>query len=728
MATAAPTRTRVTRPSFWATTSPQRAFADLLGRRWAQGWVPFLALVAVTLWALASDPDFLVSSNLRDVMLDAAISGFLVLALALTVIAGGVDISGAGTYALSSVVVLLLVQQHGVPVWAGLLVGIGIGALVGAFNGVLIVYVGMRPLLTTLVVLVVLRSVVTLLSQSTTRSLDVTLIDDPIWTFIGAGAVMGLPVPAVLLLAVCLLLHVLQTRSRLGSHVVATGASARSASEVGIGVRTVKFGTYVLGGALAGVAGVFVAVRFEAISDQIGVGQEFAILATLLLAGVSLSGGVGSIPRLLLATVALAILSKTLINLGVVSNAYQVVIATLLILAVALDAKFTKYKGRAIEKLSVAPATVRMTGELPDFDVDSGSFWAVNRRLSAATPIGLNQVEGPEDCALDEQGRLYCGDRRGWVWQFSGPDHSEGRVFARPGGGPLGMVFDTDGNLVLCSSGRGLVSIAPDGSARTLTDRTRRSRWSIADDRRLRLVDDVDITPDGRIWFTEATKRFKQEEWMFDVFESRPNGRLLCYDPRTDKTTTVLDNLYFPNGVCSTHEGDALLIASTSRAMIYRYFHSGERVGELEVFMDGLPGYLDNINRSSDGGYWIGFVGVRNPAFDLAMRDVGFKRRMVRQMPVDEWMFPNFNQGFLVKISGDGELVDCLWDQEMTEHSMVTSMRELGDHLYIGGLTNNRVGRIQIEPGPPCPCGQRPCRDRAPDAATLPATHAAGRA
>jgi ribose transport system permease protein len=712
METSTANRARADRPGLWAITSPQRAFADLLGRRWTQGWVPFVALVAVILWALSSDPDFLASSNVNDVVLDAAITGFLVLALALTVIVGGVDISGAGTYALTSVVVLLLVQQHGVPVIVGILAGIVLGALIGALNGFLIVFIGMRPLLTTLVVLVVLRSIVTLLTQSATRSLDVQLIDDPLWTFIGAGKVALLPVPTFLLLIVCVVLHVLQTRSRIGSHVVATGASARSASEVGIAVRRVKFGCYVLGGALAGTAGVFVAVRFEAISDQIGMGQEFAILATLLLAGVSLAGGVGSIPRVLLATLALAILSKTLINLGVASNAYGVVIAVLLVLAVTLDAKFTKYKGRAIEKLSVAPATVHLSGDLPDFDAGSGTFWAVNRRLSDATAIGLGQVEGPEDCVLDQQGRLYCGDRRGWVWQFSGPDHADARIFSRPGGGPLGMVFDQGGNLIVCASGRGLVSIAPDGSARTLTDRTRRSRLSIADDRRLRLVDDVDITPDGRIWFTEATKRFKQSEWMFDVFESRPNGRLLCYDPRTEKTVTVLDNLYFPNGVCSTHEGDALLIASTSRAMVYRYFHSGDRAGQLEVFMDGLPGYLDNINRSSDGGYWIGFVGVRNPAFDLAMSDVAFKRRMVRQMPVDEWMFPNFNQGFLVKISGSGALVDCLWDQDMTEHSMVTSMREYGDHLFIGGLTNNRVGRIRIESGPACPCGQLPCATR----------------
>ncbi|TFC80531.1 ABC transporter permease [Cryobacterium sp. TMS1-20-1] len=682
--------------------------ADLLGRKWMQGWVPVVTLLVALVWALIVDPYLLNAQNINDIGFDLAITGFLGLGLALTVLAGGIDISVVGTYALSSVVSLVLAQQGILSPPLALVAALVVGAAIGAVNGFLVVGLGMRPLLTTLVVLVSLRSVLTIVSDSANRSLETRAIDDPTWAFFEAGTVVGLKVPVLLFLVVALVLHLVQTRTRLGSHFVATGASERASREAGIATKRVKFTSYLVAGLLASIAGIFFAARVGAVSDQIGGGQEFALLATLLLAGVSLAGGVGTVPRLLVATLAVAVLGRTLINQGADANIYGVLIALLLLAAVTIDAKFLKHRGRVLEKLEVAPTAVELSGALPDFDVGSGSFWALNDKLASAGRIGLGVVEGPEDCAVDREGRVYCGDRRGWVWRFSGVDYEHAELFSRPGGGPLGLVFDLEGNLILCSAGRGLVSIDPAGIATTLTDRTRRSLFSIVDDRRLRLVDDLDVSPDGRIWFSEATKRFDQEKWMFDTLESRPNGRLLCYDPATKKTTTVLKELFFPNGVCSTHEGDSVLVVSTSRANVKRYYHSGPKRGQLEMFIDGLPGYPDNINRASDGGYWIGFVGVRNPAFDLAMKDVGFKRRMVHELPVDDWMFPNFNQGCLVKLSSTGELVECFWDKGMTEHSMVTSMREFDGRLFIGGLTNNRVGYIPVPTGT-CDCGQTPC-------------------
>ena len=73
-----------------------------------------------------------------------------------------------------------------------------------------------------------------------------------------------------------------------------------------------------------------------------------------------------------------------------------------------------------------------------------------------------------------------------------------------------------------------------------LTDETNRSWFSVIDDSRLRLADDLDIAPDGRIFFSEATIRYEMHEWPVDCLESRGNGRIICFDPNTGTTRTVL--------------------------------------------------------------------------------------------------------------------------------------------------------------------------------------------
>ena len=84
--------------------------------------------------------------------------------------------------------------------------------------------------------------------------------------------------------------------------------------------------------------------------------------------------------------------------------------------------------------------------------------------------------------------------------------------------------------------------------------------------------------------------------------------------------------------------------------------------------MDNLPGYPDNINLASDGNYWLALVGMRSPALDLAWRMPGFRTRMAKRLPVDEWLFPNINTGCVVKFNEKGEILDSLWDLKGVNH------------------------------------------------------------
>ena len=158
---------------------------------------------------------------------------------------------------------------------------------------------------------------------------------------------------------------------------------------------------------------------------------------------------------------------------------------------------------------------------------------------------------------------------------------------------------------------------------------------SVYDATSIRIADDLDIVPDGRIFFSEATVRYETHDWPVDALESRGNGRLICFDPRDRTTRTVIRNLVFPNGVVTAHDGQSILIASTTMFRVDRLWISGPKQGQFEPVLENLPGAPDNINRASDGNYWLSFVGMRTPFSDLVLRHPQFRLRMTKQLPMD---------------------------------------------------------------------------------------------
>ncbi len=117
----------------------------------------------------------------------------------------------------------------------------------------------------------------------------------------------------------------------------------------------------------------------------------------------------------------------------------------------------------------------------------------------------------------------------------------------------------------------------------------------------------------------------------------------------------------------------------------------------MERVVENLPGYPDNINRASDGTYWMALLGMRSPALDLALRMPGFRKRMAQEIAEDEWLFPNINTGCVLRFTEAGEVLESLWDSSGVNHQMVTSMREHRGSLYLGGLLNDRIGRYRLK-------------------------------
>ena len=148
-------------------------------------------------------------------------------------------------------------------------------------------------------------------------------------------------------------------------------------------------------------------------------------------------------------------------------------------------------------------------------------------------------------------------------------------------------------------------------------------------------------------------------------------------------------------------DGQSFLFAETWGCRVSRYWFDGPQKGRVEVVIADLPGYPDNINRASDGTFWLAMIGMRTPAFDLAQRMPGFRRRMAMQVARDQWVFPNLNTGGVIKFDLKGRVLQSLWDGEGNRHPQVTSMREHKGWLYLGGIFNNRIGRIRLPDADP---------------------------
>ncbi|AYC33681.1 SMP-30/gluconolactonase/LRE family protein [Pseudomonas cavernae] len=320
-----------------------------------------------------------------------------------------------------------------------------------------------------------------------------------------------------------------------------------------------------------------------------------------------------------------------------------------------------------------APKAPAMTGVLEPNDT-----------LMKAELLAQGQIHGPEDSAVDGQGRIYAGLHDGKIVRL-GSDGSP-QTFADTGGRPLGMDFDAAGQLIVADAYKGLLRIDPQGQIKVLATE--------ADGVPFRFTDDLDIASDGRIYFTDASAKFQQPDYLLDLLEARPHGRLLRYDPATGKTEVLLKDLYFANGVALSAKEDFVLVNETYRYRITRYWLQGAKAGQHEVFIDNLPGLPDNLQGDRAGTFWVALPSPRKADADFLHRHPWLKAQIAK-LPRALWPKPT-RYGLAIAVDEQGQIIRSLHDTSGAHLRMVTSAKPVGDYLYLGSLDNDRLGRLKI--------------------------------
>jgi sugar lactone lactonase YvrE len=293
--------------------------------------------------------------------------------------------------------------------------------------------------------------------------------------------------------------------------------------------------------------------------------------------------------------------------------------------------------------------------------------------------------DAPEDVVADGEGRVVCGVKGGRILRLD-PATGKEEVLGNTGGRPLGLELLADGTIFICDAQRGLLKLDPRTASIEPLVR-------FVGDRPLRFCSNVTAARDGTLWFTESTQRFDFEHYTGAMYEHRPSGRLFRRDP-DGHVETVLEGLFFANGVTLTEDESALIFAETDGYRLSRFWLKGPKRGQRDILADNLPGFPDNLSRSRGGKFWVALVTPRNPLLDRLGTSPGWVRKVL-------WRIPDALQPGIVKtvwamaFDEHGRLLEDVQTQRDDFHG-ATGVAESNGALYMASIYGNALLQVRL--------------------------------
>jgi rhamnose transport system permease protein len=292
-----------------------------------------ILMIAVTLRA----PSFLTVDNFQDILLNISILTIVALAQTMVIITHGIDLSVSSMIGLVAMMVAFVVKQNPeTPVLLSVILGMALGTVLGSFNGLIITYGNVPPIIATLGTLSVYRGLVFFYSQGTwINSFELPAA----FKLLSKGTPLGLPNMVIIALLVAGLVYYFLNYTRTGRDIYAVGSNPEAAQYSGIRKQRIIFLVYLLSGLLSGLAAVLWVSRFESAQTNTALGFELQTVAASVVGGVSIGGGVGTVPGVMLGAFLLGIIQNAL-TLIRISPFWQLAAQGLLILIAVISDKW----------------------------------------------------------------------------------------------------------------------------------------------------------------------------------------------------------------------------------------------------------------------------------------------------------------------------------------------------------------------------------------------------
>ncbi|RVW04261.1 SMP-30/gluconolactonase/LRE family protein [Rhodococcus xishaensis] len=332
---------------------------------------------------------------------------------------------------------------------------------------------------------------------------------------------------------------------------------------------------------------------------------------------------------------------------------------------------------RSVDRTGIEP----VAWQPPPPPPETGLF-GPSRELDGAQLWKLPTGRGPEDVAVDGDGRVITGGEDGRLWRFD----ADGRAteLAHTGGRPLGVEVLDDGRYLVCDSRRGVLRVDESGRVELLAD--------TAVGRPVLACNNSAVGRDGVVYFSDSSSRFTIEDHRLDLLEHSGTGRLLRFDPRTGETDLLADGLQFANGVGLSSDESYVIVAETGSYRIQRVELTGPRAGTASVWADNLPGIPDNVtSQTSDGIFW---VALYSPRMRLLDQVAPYPTLRILTANLPDFVQPDpEHRAWVLGLDGDGRVVHSLRGGKGS-YAPVTGVRETPDWIYLGSLTAGAVARV----------------------------------
>lgn len=300
-----------------------------------------LLVVAGAMCLLSAN--FRTVSNLQTLLLNGAVIAFLALGQTFVLLTGGIDLSTGSNVAMTGVLATVAMRA-GLPWWLAALVAIAAGILLGIINGILIHYVGLPAFIVTFSTFGVAGSIPFIITSANS-----VIVKDPMFAIIGRGGFLGIPMPVVMVFIAAAVFTFLLRRTALGVQIYATGGNAEASRLAGVNIAKTTIFVYAVSGLCGALGGLITSSRIMVGYPSAGSGNElFFSIAAAVVGGVSLFGGIGSMPGAFLGAILIATVSNGMNVLGVQSYWQPLVIGVIILAGVTLDAYRRKLSAKDV--------------------------------------------------------------------------------------------------------------------------------------------------------------------------------------------------------------------------------------------------------------------------------------------------------------------------------------------------------------------------------------------
>lgn len=297
-------------------------------------------------------PAFARPQNLANVFNDTSILTILALGQMAVILTRSIDLSMASNLALTGMIVALTNANFpGIPIPLIFVEAMAIGALLGAFNGVLVWKLGIPAIVVTLGTLTIFRGATFVIAGGTWVNADRM---SPAFIALQRGGFLGLPILSWFAIAAIVAFYVLMTRTAVGRSIYAVGVNPSAAVYAGIDVGRAKFIAFCISGMVAGLCGYLWVSRYVIAATEVANGYELNIIAACVIGGVSIAGGIGSVGGAVLGALFLGIISNALPVINISPFWQMAISGTAILAAVILNARGERKQGRIILKKAEA--------------------------------------------------------------------------------------------------------------------------------------------------------------------------------------------------------------------------------------------------------------------------------------------------------------------------------------------------------------------------------------